>query len=178
MLVVGVAVLLVGTQPATASPTSVTVSAGTLHVTSPAMNDFAVVLLSGTAQATAAPLEPFSVTDARGSGGGWTLTLQATPFREWDGTAYVPDGKALPLGSLSLGGLSVTADGTDSDAPNVIAGPYVLDGQAVTVASASVGTGMGAFVFTPTGALRVTVPANAYARSYRSELSLSVTSGP
>lgn len=128
-------------------------------------------------QVTEAPLQPFSVTDARGSGAGWTLTLQATPFREWDGTAYVPNGKRLPAGSLSIAGLSVSADGTDSKPPDVVAGPYVLDMQAAAVASASGGAGMGRYVFTPS-ALRVTVPADAYARAYRTELSLSVTSGP
>ncbi len=37
--------------------------------------------------------------------------------------------------------------------------------------------GLGRFTFAATGALRVAVPANAYARTYHSELSVSVTSG-
>lgn len=135
------------------------------------------VLWSAAAPVTHAPLGSFSVTDARGSGHGWTLSLQATPFREWDGSAYVPDGKRLPLGSLGPAGLSVTADGTDSQAPAVGIGPYTLDGPAVTVATAPAGTGMGRFVFDPSS-LTVTVPANAYARTYRSELSVSLASGP
>lgn len=165
--------------PAVASSdTSVSVSAGSLGVTAPTVNDFAVVTLDGTVQVVHAPLEPFSVTDARGSGRGWTLSLQATPFREWDGSAYVADGKALPAGSLALDGLAVTAEGTDSEPPIIHAGPYVVDGPAVTVASASADTGMGSFIFGPTSDLTVAVPAHAYARTYRSELAISVTSGP
>lgn len=163
---------------ASSSPTSVSVSAGPLGVTAPAVNDFAIIVLDGTGRVAHAPLEPFSVTDARGLGHGWTLTFHATQFREWDATAYVPDGKTLPLGSLQLAGLSVTGDGTDSEPPTVGAGPYTLDGPAVTVATAAAGTGMGTFVFDPTASLAVSVPAHAYARTYRSELLISVTSGP
>lgn len=163
--------------PATASSdTSVSVSAGTLAVTEPSVNDFAVVVLDGTVQVAHAPLAAYSVTDARGSGQGWTLSLQATPFREWDGSAYVADGKALPAGSLGLDGLAVTAEGTDSQAPTISAGPYTLDG--VTVATARAGTGMGTCAFQPTSSLALAVPAHAYARTYRSELSVSVTSEP
>lgn len=164
--------------PAMAADTTVSISGGALTVTAPEVNEFPTVILDGTAQTVHAPLEPFTVTDARGTGHGWTVSLQATPFREWDGTGYVTDGRALPPGSLLLEGLSVTADGTDSDGPTVVAGPYVLDGPAVTVATATAGSGMGTFTFDPTAALAVSVPAHAYARAYRSELSISVTSGP
>ena len=176
--VLAAALPLMAAVPAMASPTSVAVSAGALGVSAPAVNDFAVVVLDGAAQTAHTSLQPFSVTDARGSGQGWTLSLQATPFREWDGTAYVPDGKTLPPGSLTLAGVSVTAAATDSDAPTVVAGPYPLDGPAVTVAAAAAGAGMGTFTFEPTGELAVAVPAHAYARAYRSELSISVASGP
>lgn len=154
------------------------VTSGLLGVTAPAVNDFAVITLTGAAQTAEAPLEPFAVTDARGTGAGWTLVVQASAFREWDGSAYVPDGKALPAGSLSLAGLAVTSDDTDSSAPELVAGPYVLDSGAVTVAVASTGTGMGRFTVTPASGLRVAVSADAYARTYRSDVSLSVTSGP
>lgn len=164
--------------PALAAPTSVVVSAGALAVTTPAVNDFAVVVLDGAATTARTSLERFSVTDARGSGQGWTLSVQASPFREWDGTAYVADGKSLPPGSLTLAGVSVTAVDTDSAAPAILPGPYPLDGPAVTVAAAAAGTGMGTFAFAATSGLVVAVPAHAYARAYRSELAISVASGP
>lgn len=60
-----------GVLPATASSdTSVSISAGSLAVTAPTVNDFAVVTLDGTVQVAHAPLASFSVTDARGSGQG------------------------------------------------------------------------------------------------------------
>lgn len=175
LMVAGAAVPAGAVQSA---PTSVVVGSGLLGVAATEVNDFAVITLSGTAQSAEAALEPIAVTDARGSGLGWTLKLQATVFREWDHSAYVSGGKALPEGSLSLAGFSVTGDGSHSESPQVMAGPYILDRGEVTVAVAGIGAGMGRFIFSPTAALQVAVPASAYARTYRSELSLSVTSGP
>lgn len=177
-LVVVVGATLVTAGPTHAAPTSVSVASGVLGVAVPTVNDFAVITLNGAAQSVEAALEPFSVTDARGNGQGWTLNLRATAFQEWDGTAYVAGGKTLPEGSLSLPGLSVVGDGTDSGAPEVMAGPHILDAGAVAAAVAGAGVGMGRFTFSPAGGLRVAVPASAYARTYRSDLSLSVTSGP
>ncbi|HUR18391.1 MAG TPA: WxL domain-containing protein [Acidimicrobiales bacterium] len=175
LIVAGAAVPAGAAQSA---PTSVVVSGGLLGVATAEVKDFAVITLSGDTQTAQAALDPIAVTDARGSGEGWTLKLQATIFREWDRYAYVSGGKALPEGSLSLAGFSLTKDGSHSDAPQVAAGPYILDRGEVTVAVAGIGAGMGRFIFSPTAALQVAVPASAYARTYRSDLSLSVTSGP
>lgn len=179
MLAAASTLFLSGPAPALAGPASVVVSAGSgVTVDVPAVGDFGVVTLDGAARSAEARFGPFTVTDARGSGQGWTVTLQGTAFRAWDGTGYVPGGAFLPSGSLILPGLAVTPDGTDSPAPGVAAGPYPLDGAAVTVAQASPGTGMGRYTFTPTAGLTVIVPASASAGRYRSTVSVSVTSGP
>lgn len=171
------ALVFTGTPPALASPTTVSVSSGALTVTTPSVNDFAVVILDGEAQTAHTPLETFWVTDARGSGQGWKVKLQATQFREWSGTEYPPGGKTLPYGSLSLSGISVSPSDTGSVGPVVVQGPHPLDGATVTLAVAAADTGMGRFLFDPSE-LTVAVPAHAYARAYRSELSISVASGP
>ncbi|MGH9153015.1 MAG: hypothetical protein ACRD03_11595 [Acidimicrobiales bacterium] len=151
---------------------------GPLAIAGPEVHDVAVVNLEGAAQVVEAAMDAFWLTDARGSGRGWVVHLHATSLREWDGASYVAGGKALPDGSMTLPGLSVTADATHSTVPSVVAGPYRLDGPPVKVAAAAAGTSMGRFSFTPTGALQIAVPAHAYARTYRSELSVTVTSGP
>lgn len=177
---VAVAVFLVAPAAhALAAPASVVVSPGAgLTVALPAIGDFGVVTLDGATRSAGARFGPFTVTDARGSGDGWTVTAQGTPFRAWDGAGYVPSGASLPPGSLTLPGLAVASDGTASPAPEVAAGPYTLDGTAAIVARAHPGTGMGRFIFTPTAGLHVTVPSGAYAGRYRSTVSVSVTSGP
>lgn len=149
-----------------------------LSMTVVTVSDFAPVTLDATTKTTTATMDNFSVTDDRGTGEGWSVTVQATQFRQWDGTAYVAGGKTLPTGSLSLPAPTVTAVGTESAPPAVTPGPYAIDGSAVKVASATVNTGMGTYDFTQSGPLTLTIPASAYALIYRSELTVSLSSGP
>lgn len=166
-------------QAAHAERTDLQVAGGSLAI-APAVNagDFVKVTLDGTATSTAAVLDPFSVVDARGSGAGWTLTVAASTFREWDGAGYVTEGKALPSGSLSMAAPEVIADGTDSPPPSVSAGPYTIDGATVKVATAAPGSGMGSYAFTHLQPLVLSVPASAFATTYRSEITFTLTSGP
>ena len=161
-----------------ATPTSVSLTGGPLAVAGPEVHDVAILSVDGTAQVVEAPMKAFALTDARGSGQGWVLYLHATALREWAGTAYVAGGAVLPNWSMTLPGLSVTANTTDSTAPHVVAGPHHLDGPPVKVATAAAGSGMGRFSFTPTAALQIALPAHAGPALYRSELSVTVTSGP
>ena len=165
--------------PAAAS--DVAVSGGSLAFTAtPAAADFTAVTLDGTAQTTTAAVEAFEVNDARGTGDGWNVTVQASQMTEWDtaGGAYVASGKTLPTSSLAMSAPTVAADGTTSTAPSVTAGPYTIDsGSAVKVASAAGDTGMGKFDFSAT-TLTLSVPASAYAKTYRSDVTVSLNTGP
>lgn len=175
--VVVVAATLGSAAGAHATPTSVSMTGGPLVVVGPEVHEVAVLAVDGTAQVVEAPMSPLSVTDGRGSGQGWAVHLHATALREWDGTAYVAGGMVLPSWSMTLPGLSVAAN-TDSRAPHIVAGPHHLDGPPVKVATAAAGNGMGRFSFTATAALQIALPAHADAAMYRSELSVTVTSGP
>lgn len=171
-------VLLIASPARASSPAEVVVSGGTLGLSpAPAVRDFVVVTLDGTARTTTSSMDPFLVTDARGTGAGWKVTVQASRLRQWDGAVYVAGGWSLPMGSLAMPAPSVAARGTDSAPPAVTSGPYVIDGATVTVATAGEGTGMGSYAFTP-GELVLAVPARAYASTYRSEIAISITSGP
>lgn len=159
--------------------THVEIEGGPLSVETPNVSDFSPVTLDGTPKATTATIDPFSVVDATGTGGGWRLQGHATPFAEVDdGGAYVAGGKSLPAGSLALATVAVAAQGTASAPPAVLPGPHVLDGPgAVSLLNAAPGTGMGAFEVTSDG-LTLSVPADAFARRYRSDVTLSLVSGP
>ena len=162
-----------------ADTTNVTVAGGTLTITNPLAADFPGATLNGAAQTKTASLAAFTVDDARGSGAGWNVTAQATRFGEVDATgALVTGGKQLPASSLALSAPTVTANGTTSAAPTVTAGPYTIDGaSAVKFASAALDTGMGRYDFGAT-TLSLTVPANAYAKSYRSDVTITAASAP
>ncbi len=166
-------------------PTNISITGGELTATTPTVADFAAVTLDGTAKPTTAAVGAWDVTDARGTGLGWNLTFQATQFAEWDSTlnagagGYVTGGKKLVTNSLKMPAPSVVADGTLSALPTILTGPYTLDsGSAVKVASAALDAGMGNYDFTSGGGLTLTVPSSAYAKTYRSEITVSVVSGP
>lgn len=177
------ATLLTFAAPAAASEVAVT--GGSLAFTaSPTAGNFSGATLNGVAQTVTAALVTFEVNDARGTGAGWNVTVQATQLKEWDSTlnagagGYVTSGKTLPTSSLSLSAPTATADGTTSTAPSVTAGPYTIDaGSAVKIASAATDTGMGKYDFSAT-TLTLSVPASAYAKTYKSAVTVTLNTGP
>lgn len=170
-----------------ADDANVTVTGGTLGITvAPTVGDFAGVTLDGTAKTTTASFDNFEVNDARGTGAGWNVTVQATQFAEWDSTlnagagGYVPGGKTLAQNSLSMAAPTVAADSTTSAVPSITVGPYNVDAaSAVKIASAAADTGMGKYDFTQAGTpLTLSIPTSAYAKTYRSTLTVSTVTGP
>lgn len=174
-----------------ADDTNVVITGATsLSINNPLAGNFTGVTLDGTAKTTYATFDNISATDARGTGAGWNVTVQATQFAEHNGTAYVTSGKTLPLSSLAMAGITITkSDSTSSAVPTATTGPYTLDsGSAVKISSAAAdGTGMGSYTFTQgdldtgtTGSqpLKLTVPASTYAKTYRSDVTVSIVSGP
>jgi hypothetical protein len=145
---------------------------GSLDVTTPDVDDFADITLNGTALTTTATMETFTVTDSRGTGVGWNVTVQATQF--------MSGGHTLPLGSVSMPQPNVAKSTPQSTAlPAIMSGPYAIDGiSAVKIASAAAdGSGEGSYIFTP-GLLTLSVPASTYAGTYTSTVTVSVISGP
>lgn len=159
--------------------TNVTVTAGSLALTAhPTATDFGGVTLDGTAKTTTSELSVFEANDSRGTGEGWNVTISGTQFTEWDGANYVTtDGTTLATNSLSMAAPTVTADGTDSPAPTMTAGPYTIDGASVKIASAALDAGMGTYDFSTAG-LTLAIPADTYANDYRSDLTVTVATGP
>lgn len=142
------------------------------------VSDVAPVSLDGFQKVTTAVMDNFTVTDSRDTGEGWSVSVQGTQFAQWNGTAYVPGGATLPAGSLSMPAPGVAAVGTESPPPTITPGPYLIDGASVKIASAAPGEGMGRYDFNQGGSLVLTVPSRAFAVTYRSEVTVSVSSGP
>lgn len=179
MSAVGI-VALAPTAQAAEDQTNVAVIAADLTLGSIAIGDFGPVTLDGTVNTTTATMAAFSVNDSRGSGAGWSVTIGATEFAEWDEGAYVADGKTIGASRTSLGNATVAkSDATSSTAPTMTSGAYTIDaGSAVKVASAAAdGTGMGSYQITP-GTVTLTIDADTYARDYRSEVTVTLATGP
>ena len=157
------------------STAHVVLTAGaSLQISSPTVGDFGGVQLDGAATQVTATMTDVRVTDPRGIGGGWHVTIQASQFT--DGATR----DTLPLGSLLMAAPDVAQhDWTSSALPAVHDGSFFIDhGSAVQMASATAGDGMGSYDFTPSGGLTLCVGADARPGTYVSIVTLSVVSGP
>lgn len=161
--------LLVGPAIA-ADETTATVTGGTLTITNAVADDFVTMSVTGADQVTFAGLAAYTVSDLRGSGAGWHVTAQATQF---DGGAH-----DLALGSLLMAAPTVSSPDTTSPDPTVVTGNHVLDAvTAVSFSSAALDTGMGNYIYSAS-VLVLLLPADVYAGTYTSTLTVSVITAP
>jgi WxL domain surface cell wall-binding len=136
-----------------------------------------LIALNGTDQDSAAVPIGIDVADDSGTGNGWQLQVAATTFA--DGGAHT----LADTGTLSLSGVTEAnnGSGTYTTPTNSITAPVAITTAATTPTAvsfynAAVSTGMGNFTVTPS--FVVQVPANAYASTYTSTITVSVVSGP
>jgi hypothetical protein len=124
--------------------------------------------LDGTDQTvTYAPV--LSVVDARGSGGGWNMTISATSFSDGSGHSLAP-GSISSVAQACHSGSACTAP------TNAIGYPLTVNGSAAKFFNATANTGLGKVDVTPS--VDVLVPGNAFAGTYTSTVTLAVATGP
>ena len=119
---------------------------------------------------------PLTLTDARGSGAGWNLTLTSTTFN--DGATHTLSTSASTIASVAM---ACVAGGSCTNATNAITYPVTIPAAAIAPAAVKVfnsatNTGLGRFTITPT--VNVAIPGNSYAGSYTSTLTVATVSGP
>ena len=159
---------ITGTSTVSGSPVTI----ASLSATSA---DFPITL-NGTDQNSAAVAIGVDVNDDSGTGNGWKLQVAATTFKD-TGTHSLADS-----GTLSISGVTEAdqAGGTYTTPINNITAPVALTTApaptAAAVYNAAVNTGMGHFTVTPS--FVVHVPANAYASTYTSTITVTVATGP
>jgi hypothetical protein len=134
------------------------------------------VTLNGTNQVPTYTMD-IATSDQTGSGSGWNLTITSTRFS----TGGARPKTLSTTASQVTGVTSACAQGTCTDPTNSINYPFTLPAgatapTAVKLFNADVGTGMGDFTVTPT--VGVSIPANAYAGTYTSTITLAVASAP
>lgn len=124
--------------------------------------------LDGTDQTVSyAPV--LSVIDARGTGGGWNLTINASTFSDGLGHSLAP-GTVTGVTSACTGGSTCTA------ATNSVTYPLTIGSTASKFFNSAANTGLGRFNVTPT--ISVAIPGNAYAGTYTSTVTLASVAGP
>lgn len=187
LLVTAVTAALMATASiAHADDSNVTITGDSLALGAITTSDFGGITLDGAAQSTNATMSSFSVTDPRGTGLGWNVTISASSFKEYAIGSYVESGRTLGTSRFSMAAATVAkVDATSADAPTMTAGTYTLDAdangdgtsEAVKIASAATGAGMGSYTVTP-GQLSLSVPASVYAKTYRSDVTVTLSTGP
>jgi len=137
--------------------------AGELTVTVPSLNSFGNVSVNVVHNISSASLVPITVSDTRGTGDGWRMTVSATTLTEQSPIGGFTNGFA-PLqfapGSMKLYAPNVNQlNGTTSAAPSINGSYWTIDdGDTHTIASASAGSGMGEYEFIfPTNSIELSI---------------------
>ncbi|MDB5058289.1 MAG: hypothetical protein JWO59_1761 [Chloroflexi bacterium] len=164
-----------------AADTGVTITGGSLSGGALTFANFTPITL-GTDTTATSTWAIANVTDARGSGAGWHLSLSLSQLTEYLGAAYIAGGKTIPTGSIKVTTAPIVAlvgsTGSASTTVTPVSANTALDtGSAVTLASAAADGGMGTYSFSSMTAT-LTVPANVYAKLYKSDATVSVTTAP
>ena len=163
---------------AVATATSITTTAtvtgtGSVSLAAGATASFSDTL-DGTDQTVTYQI-PLTVIDARGTGGGWNMTVTSTQFTT--GTHTLATGAS----SITTIASACNAGSTCTNPTNAVTVPIAVPAAvsapaAVKFFNSAANTGMGSFTVTPT--ISVTIPGNAYAGSYASTVTVAVAAGP
>nr|WP_309100332.1 WxL domain-containing protein [Fredinandcohnia onubensis] len=178
----GIAATAFNTQSFAAQTTDSTVSGGDLTGGTITFQGLPATL-NGTQVKSNADWAIADITDARGTGNGWSLTLTLTQFTEVDGTnAYVTGGKTLEKNSLKVSTVPTITkkDSTSSDITTItpVGLETALDtGSPVNLLSAAADGGMGSYTFGKLG-VQLTIPANAYAKTYKTNATVTLNTAP
>ena len=155
-----------------------TVNAGsTLTATgvgSPTFN----LTLNGVDQTTTYAL-PVSVVDARGlaAGGGWNLTITSTTFNDGAGHTFPTTASTMTGVATACGASSTCLAPTNAVANTSLSVPAgTVAPAAVKWENAATATGLGTNTVTAT--ISVAVPANVFAGSYSSTVTVAIVAGP
>lgn len=175
-------ILVATTAFATSLGAEVTISSGNLVIGDVTFSNLPAVILDGNVKTADTTWSIGDMTDARGTGAGWYTSIQLDQFKQWDGSDYTTDGYTLPLSSLKVITPPVVSklDETSSDVTTItaVAENSALDtGEAIPLLTAAANGGMGSYSVAAMG-VSLTVPANAYACTYKTNATVSKTVGP
>jgi len=144
---------------------TVSVNAGTLSEIG-IFGRQASITLNGKDQGVILPLD-MEVTDATGSGAGWNLQISGTPLSDASGHTLIQQAN---------GGSFGCAPGSTCTIPIATPIPVTISKTPQTFFSVAPNSGMGTIDLSLGS--DVSVPANAFAGTYTSTLTLAVVSGP
>jgi hypothetical protein len=161
-----------------AETATVTINAGSLSVT-PANVTLSAVTLDGTDKTSTSPYtsNAWTAEDARGTGAGWHLTIDATDFTDGGKTINISAADQefkIQLLDTNIAVVSGNAKPTSS-VTSLTAIPEA-PAAALTFASAALNEGMGSYTLGPNFELEV--PAETLAGNYSSTITVTAVTAP
>jgi hypothetical protein len=168
-LAIAGAALVVATAALAGTLTSTATVSGTAGVSlnlpsNPTLSD----TIDGTDQTvTYSPV--LGVVDARGTGGGWNLTISSTNYSDGAGHSLLP-------GTVTAATQACHTGSTCTAATSAIGYPLTITSTAAKLFDAATNSGLGKVDVTPT--IQVAIPGNSYAGTYTSTLTLAAAVGP
>lgn len=167
---------LIGAARAGAVAITGTVTGGAaLSVTSAGSPSFSLTL-DGTDQTTSYTL-PASAVDPRGTGAGWNLTVTSTQFKDAAGHTFPTTASTITAATNGCGASSTCTLATNSVSYASLTMPAGATAPAaVKYFNAAANSGMGKIDVNAT--VTVAVPANVFAGTYSSTVTVSIASGP
>lgn len=167
---------------AVASPAFADDVTGTSTLTGGALSMSAVdaPAVSGTLAGTNLTLSDtfnISVDDLSGTGAGWKLQMTSTTFTTVGGKTLANTASSITGVTFAANGAGTYVNPTNSVTYGALTVPAAATAPAaVSIYNAAADSGMGKFTITPT--IQVLIPANAYAGTYSSTMTLSIVAGP
>lgn len=161
-----------GTTLAAETGVNSTITGGELKLSAISATAFEETLLDGKIQNSTASIQPFTVTDARGTGTGWDVSITATAFTNPEAP------KALSANTLTIAEPTVSEGEGSSLAANLAKLGGAIDNGPVKVLTAATAEGMGTF---EVDAIPMTLnlkPSEVYAGTYSTTVSVTLTNGP
>jgi len=161
------------------SPTTgiITLTGGSLSV-APQTIDFGSLALSGLVQTQPGTTTNWVANDPTGNGAGWNVTIAAADFKRNGDLAGSE--KLIPVGGFKMTLLNSAITPFDasvvSPVPTSSISADTVLGVAQKFVSADVDKGMGKYNMLPT--FKLVVPADTYAGSYTSQVTLVITAAP
>jgi hypothetical protein len=153
------------------------VNAGNLSETGPGSTSANAITLNGDDQTMTYALG-LIVTDARGSGAGWNLTITSTLFDDGHGHQFASNASSINAApTVACSGVG----GHCTNPTNSLTYPTGVPAAspapaAVKFFNAAANSGLGKFTITPT--VTISIPASTFAGTYTSTVTVAIVSGP
>jgi hypothetical protein len=158
---------------------TVAVNAGNLSESGPSSAAAGAVTLNGDDQTTTYSLG-LTLTDARGNGAGWNLTITSTTFTDTNSDTLSTTASSInaapTVACSGVGGHCAPPTNSISYASPVGVPAGSTAPTAVKFFNAATSSGLGKFTITPT--VTISIPATTIAGTYSSTVSVAVVSGP